>query len=76
MIAWWLSHLLGLDNLSGPFYGFWSGVGSDISEITLIVAVGGWYWHHQCHEEGCWRLGHPVDGKVVCKRHLRGNGGS
>lgn len=53
----WLSHFFGLDNLSGPFYGFWSGAGSDITELALLGAV----WHHvNCHEPGCWRPGTRV----------------
>lgn len=67
-----LSHFFGLDNLSGPFYGFWSGSGSDIQELTVIV--GGWALlrHHNCHVKGCWGLRtHLVDGTPyrVCRKH-------
>lgn len=65
----WLAHLLGLDNLSGAWYGFWSGIGGDTAIVTpgLILAR-----RHNCHVRGCWRLGrHPVDGTTwtVCRRH-------
>lgn len=35
----WLLHVIGADNLSGTFYGFWSGFGSDIGEIALIGSL-------------------------------------
>jgi len=69
---WWLSHILGLDNLSGPWYGFWSGFGSDLGEVTILGALGSLYWKHTCHVDRCWRLGrHPVAGTgfTVCRRH-------
>jgi len=68
----WLAHVLGLDNLSGPYYGFWSGIGSDISELALFGALMGLLRKHNCHIRGCWRLGrHPIGGTtwVVCARH-------
>lgn len=58
-----LAHLLGLDNVSGPFYAFWSGVG--LTVLWPIVYLK----HHNCHAEKCWRLGHNVNGTIVCKRH-------
>jgi hypothetical protein len=68
----WLAHLMGLDNLSGPFYGFWSGIGSDLGEVTIIGAALSIWWKHECHVKGCHRMGrHPVAGTphVVCRRH-------
>jgi hypothetical protein len=68
----WLAHVLGLDNLSGPFYGFWSGVGSDLGELTIIGAAASIYWRHTCHVKRCYRIGrHPVQGTphVVCRKH-------
>ena len=52
-------------------YQFWSGLGSDLSEITLIGIALEWLKHHNCHEKGCWRLGHvsPVHGQPVCWKH-------
>lgn len=68
----WLFHILGLDNLGGPWYGFWSGFGSDLSEVVLIGALYQLFRKHNCHVKGCWRVGrHPVDGTdhIVCRRH-------
>ena len=68
----WLGHILGLDDLSGPWYGFWSGFGSDVSELALLGALVGLLRKHNCHVKGCWRVGrHAVDGTawVVCARH-------
>ncbi|MDE2469867.1 MAG: hypothetical protein KGL35_14290 [Bradyrhizobium sp.] len=68
----WLAHFLGLDNLSGPFYGFWSGAGSDITELALIGGLIAAYRKHNCHIKGCWRIGkRNVDGTslIVCHKH-------
>jgi hypothetical protein len=61
---------------SGLGYQFWSGLGSDIGEVSIFGAlVGGIlaYWHHHnCHVHRCWRLcwhAHPGHGHPVCKRH-------
>jgi hypothetical protein len=67
-----LSHFFGLDNASGAHYLFWSGIGSDISEIAILGAVIGIYRRHNCHIKGCARIGkHAVDGTpyVVCAKH-------
>jgi len=56
-------------------YNLWSGIVSDISELTLIATVATGitiFWRkHNCHEHRCWRLSwHPdSDGHPVCKRH-------
>jgi hypothetical protein len=71
-VAWWILHVLGVDNLSGPWYGFWSGIGSDITEFAIVGGIFSLYWKHTCHVQRCWRLGrHPVEntGYVVCRRH-------
>ena len=68
----WLLHVLGVDNVSGRWYGFWSGFGSDIGEVVIIGALVSVYRKHNCHAKGCWRLArHPVEGTpyVVCRRH-------
>ncbi len=66
-----LAHVLGLDNGSGPWYLFWSGFGSDLSEITGLGAVAYIFWRkHNCHTPGCWRIGrHESEGRVLCHRH-------
>lgn len=67
-----LGHFFGLDDLSGAFYGFWSGVGSDISELLILGGVIQLYRRHACHVSSCRRIGkHHVDGTpyVVCAKH-------
>ena len=55
---------------TGPWYAFWSGLGSDLGEVTLIGAVLGMYFKHTCHDKGCWRIGrHTVNGTPWCNRH-------
>lgn len=55
-------------------YNFWSGSGSDISEITLAfavlsIAIGG-YRKVNCHHYRCWRIGRFHAGHyVVCHKH-------
>lgn len=62
-----LLRILGVDDPSGPWYGFWSGFGSDLGEFALVATV----WHHlNCHEKGCWRPArHASDG--YCRKHAR-----
>ncbi len=73
----WLALHTGVLN-GGPdrYYNFWSGVGSDLGEATLISAVGiGVYTGVRkvnCHTKGCWRIGHhPLDGTpyILCRHH-------
>jgi hypothetical protein len=72
----WLAVFTGLDDLSGSWYGFWSGFGSDLGELALIGAVGTATYQlvkkYNCHEPGCWRVGtHPAAGGefLLCYRH-------
>jgi hypothetical protein len=66
----WLAHLLGIDNEAGRWYAFWSGFGSDMSEVTLIGLAFGAYHRHNCHQRRCWRIGrHTVGGSPWCDRH-------
>lgn len=57
--------------LEGLGYQFWSGIGSDFSEVTLLIGVLVFYVKHNCHEHRCLRLSwHPdSEGHPVCKRH-------
>ena len=58
--------------LSGKGYQFWSGIGSDVGEVTLIGLVMVWWRHHNCHVYRCWRLSwhpHPDNGHPVCRHH-------
>jgi hypothetical protein len=68
----WLAHFFGLDDGSGPNYLFWSGIGSDITELVLIGAVIQLYRRHNCGVKGYWRIGMrkvPGTEHVVCHSH-------
>jgi hypothetical protein len=61
---------------SGPYYGFWSGAGSDISELAvagaIITTTVALWRRYNCHADKCWRIGlHHVAGGtyLVCRRH-------
>jgi hypothetical protein len=66
----------GAPNVSGAWYGFWSGIGSDIGEAVIIGAV----WRKvNCHAAGCWRIGlHKVGGThyITCAKHHPNHVGS
>ena len=58
--------------LSGDGYQFWSGIGSDIGELTLLTAFAIFIRQRNCHVHRCWRLAwhpHPVHGHPVCRKH-------
>jgi len=72
----WLLVHTGTVNEPGPFYGFWSGFGSDLTEFGIIgvIATGVYQLVRKfnCHEPGCWRVGtHPAAGGqfLLCYRH-------
>lgn len=54
----WLSVHTGTVNEPGPYYGFFSGFGSDLGELTLIGGVLAIYKKHNCHARWCFRFGH------------------
>jgi hypothetical protein len=72
----WLAVHTGTVNEPGPYYGFWSGFGSDLAEFGIIGAVATGVYQlvrkYNCHEPGCWRVGnHPAAGGqfFLCYRH-------
>lgn len=66
----WLSVHTGTANEASPYYAFFSGFGSDLSEFAILGAILGAYHKHNCHVKGCWRIGkHTVDGTPFCSRH-------
>ena len=76
VVGRWLATHTGTDDLSGPWYGFWSGFGSDLAEFGLIGAVATAAYQvvrkFNCHEPRCWRVGtHPAAGGqfLLCYRH-------
>ena len=66
-----LAHFLGLDNLSGPWYGWWSGAGSDIAELAIIGGLVNIARRHNCEVHHCWRIGRhaTAGGHQVCRKH-------
>ena len=76
LISHWLGVHTGTVNESGPYYGFWSGFGSDLEEFGIFGAIGAAVYQlvkkYNCHEPGCWRLGqHSAAGGqfLLCYRH-------
>jgi len=59
--------------LWGNGYQFWSGIGSDAGEVTLIIGAVTWYYHNQCHVDKCHKIGkHPFKHYKLCKKHHPG----
>ena len=76
--GYWLQVHTGTINEPGPYYGFWSGFGSDIEEFGILGAIGAGIYQlvkkYNCHEPGCWRIGqHSAAGGqfLLCYRRLR-----
>lgn len=78
----WLFHPLGNCVVGTPAervrclsLNFYSGIGSDLGELTLVgscFAALGMMWHHlECHEDGCRRPGkyRLASGARACRRH-------
>ena len=72
----WLGVHTGTFNESGPYYGFWSGFGSDLAEFAIIGTIATGVYQlvrkYNCHQPGCWRVGnHPAAGGqfMLCYRH-------
>jgi hypothetical protein len=72
----WLQVHLGIIDEAGPYYGFWSGFGSDLAELSILGAIGTAVYQQvrkfNCHQPGCWRIGnHPAAGGqfMLCYRH-------
>lgn len=59
----------------GNGYQWWSGMGANFGEMTIIgVVISGyrrWRQHNTCHVENCNKLGHkhPGHGFPVCRNH-------
>ena len=62
-----LAHVLGLDNGSGRWYLWWSGFGSDLGELTIVLVI---YHHLNCHQSGCWRPARHATGGY-CRKHKK-----
>jgi hypothetical protein len=66
------------DVTDGEGYQWWSGVGSDLGQVTLITGLIVGFWrvrkHLECHVESpknCHRIGRPVagTGHRACRLH-------
>ncbi len=69
---WWIEVHTGTVNESGPYYGFFSGFGSDLGEVALIGGIWMGLRKINCHVKGCPRIGHyEVKGTPykVCRKH-------
>jgi hypothetical protein len=67
LVGHWLQVHTGTINETGPYYGFWSGFGSDLTEFGIIGAIATGVYQvvkkYNCHYPGCWRVGnHPAAG--------------
>ena len=71
MIGHWFMHYTGSDNPSGPWYGFWSGFGSDLTEFAILGGLIQFVRHQNCHVKGCWFWGKPIEGTAfrACWKH-------
>ena len=73
-IWYWIEVHTGTINETGPYYGFWSGFGSDIGEYSVAVSLIANFVHlvrsGNCHNKGCWRFGHhrTLAGYKLCKK--------
>jgi hypothetical protein len=68
----WTAIHIGSTKEGGPYYGFWSGFGSDISEFAIAAGIYTGVRKVNCHSRKCWRIGHhPLAGTPyhLCKTH-------
>jgi len=76
LVGHWVEVHTGTVNEPGPYYGFWSGFGSDLTEFAIIGTIATGVYQlvkkYNCHYPGCWRVGnHPAAGGQfsLCYRH-------
>lgn len=71
-MTFWL-YILGLTNVAGRPYAFWSGSGSVL--LPPLIQLGGIallaWWHNRCHVTRCWRYARRTTaaGERACRRH-------
>jgi hypothetical protein len=53
----WMFEVFGLGDGAGSQYLFWSGAGSDITELAIVGALLGALRKHNCETHRCWRMG-------------------
>jgi hypothetical protein len=71
----WFQQLLHPGQLRTPGggYWFWSGIGSDLGEVSILAALVAAWRHINCHEPSCARIGryhHHASGSRWCLKHL------
>ena len=78
--VWWLFHYAGLDDVSGPWYAFYSGIAGDLglffATVVFAIHTAADYRHKNCHVRWCPRIGrHEIRGTSwkVCNRHHPGD---
>lgn len=70
MLIHWIFIHTGTYNEAGPYYGFFSGFGSDLGEVALIGSAVALFRHRNCHVKGCWRMGKQVEGTPYLACHV------
>lgn len=51
-------------------YQLWSGFLPALTVLGLLGSVAAAYHVHNCHQDGCWRIGkHKINGTPWCSRH-------
>ena len=69
----WLAHWLGLDNVAGRIYAFWSGSGSVVIPpfLSALIILAAFWWHHQCTVHGCYWYARRTTaaGERACWKH-------
>jgi hypothetical protein len=71
----WLAWRFGMGDWPVPAGTPWtyqleSGFVPALTVLSLLTAIIGTYHLHNCHEDGCWRIGkHKVNGTPWCSRH-------
>jgi len=68
---YWFEVHTGTVNESGPYYGFWSGFGSDLGEVTLLAVFISAYRNVKCASCPRVALHHkvPETGQRTCDKH-------
>jgi hypothetical protein len=77
-------HWLGIDNVSGYAYAFWSGFGGDLTiVISFLTAPILLFRKHNCGVKWCWRIARhdyadPETGIIhhLCRKHHPDHPGS
>lgn len=69
---WWIQYHIGMTDGGGRPYLFWSGAGSDFTELAILGGLIQIFRQHNCGVKGCYRIGHhEVKGTHMktCHKH-------